>query len=125
MVRSIDPLTRAHGSGAPVRRTRRSNRLATPDITMDCSLAHTDLKDIERILVGQNQRFERLAGKLDAQNSLLRIIAERLASIDEHIQGNASLLWRIEAALVVQRQRLDALEKSIASASLPKPPGGP
>lgn len=84
------------------------------------SLADTYLKNIEGILKGQDRRFERLAGKLDAENSVLQVIAERLASIDEHIQGNANLLWRIEAALVVQRRRLEALEKSIAAA-LPPP----
>ena len=92
----------------------------------ESSLAHTCLKNIEAILEGQDHRFERLAGKLDAQHSVLRVVAERLASIDEHIQGNANLLWRIEAALVVQRRRLDALEKSIAATvSPPEPSGGP
>jgi len=92
----------------------------------ESSLANTYLKSIEEILEGQDRRFEHLSGKLDAQNSVLEIIAERLASIDEHIQGNANLLWRIEAALVVQRRRLNALEKSIAAAvSPPESPGGP
>ena len=92
----------------------------------ESSLADTSLKNIEGILEGQDQRFERLADTLDAQNSVLQVIAERLASIDEHIQGNANLLWRIEAALVVQRRRLDALEKSIAAAvPSPESPGGP
>ncbi len=92
----------------------------------ESSLADTYLKNIERTLEGQNQRFDRLASKLDAENSLLQVIAERLASIDEHIQGNANLLRRIEAALVVQRRRLDALEKSITAAvPSPESPDGP
>ncbi|MDE2793713.1 MAG: hypothetical protein OXL34_02745 [Gemmatimonadota bacterium] len=92
----------------------------------ESSIADTCLNNIQGILEGQDQHFERLAGKLDAQNAVLQVIAERLASIDEHIQGNANLLWRIEAALVVQRRRLDALEKSIAAAvSSPESPGGP
>ena len=91
----------------------------------ESSLADTCLNNIQGILEGQDQRFERLADTLDAQNSVLQVIAERLASIDEHIQGNANLLWRIEAALVVQRRRLDALEKSIAAAAAsPESPGG-
>ena len=92
----------------------------------ESSLGDTYLKNIEGILTRQDRRFERVADTLDAQNSVLEVIAERLASIDEHIQGNANLLWRIEAALVVQRRRLDALERSIAAAvSSPESPGGP
>ena len=91
----------------------------------ESSLGDTYLKNIEGILTRQDKRFERVADTLDAQNSVLEVIAERLASIDEHIQGNANLLWRIEAALVVQRRRLDALEKRIAAAvSSPEAPGG-
>ena len=92
----------------------------------ESSLGDTYLKNIEGLLTRQDKRFERVADTLDAQNSVLEVIAERLASIDEHIQGNANLLWRIEAALVVQRRRLDALERSIAAAvSSPESPGGP
>jgi len=92
----------------------------------ESSIADTCLNNIQGILQGQDQRFERLADTLDARNAVLQVIAERLASIDEHIQGNANLLWRIEAALVVQRQRLNALEKSIAAAvSSPESSGGP
>ncbi len=85
----------------------------------ESSLADTYLKNIEGILERQDQHLEHLAAKLDTQNSLLQVIAERLATIDEHIQGNANLLWRIEAALVIQRRRLDALEKIIAVAVSP------
>ena len=91
----------------------------------DTSSADTYQKNIQGIVEAQDQCFERLAGKLDAQNAVLQVIADRLASIDEHIQGNANLLWRIEAALVIQRRRLDALEKSVAGAvSLPESKGG-
>lgn len=90
----------------------------------ESSLANTYLKSIEEILEGQDRRFEHLSSKLDAQNSVLEIIAERLASIDEHIQGNANLLWRIEAALVVQRRRLDAIERGVAASAAPPESAG-
>ena len=90
---------------------RRAETATAEGPMAESSLVDTCRKDIEAILEGQDDRFERLAGKLDAQNWILKTIAERLESIDEHIQGNANLLWRIEAALVVQRRRLDAIER--------------
>ena len=94
--------------------------------TAESGLAGTYLRNIEGSLEKQDQHFERLASKMEAQNALLQVIAEHLVSIDDHVQGNANLLWRIEAALVVQRRRLDALEKSIAATVLPpESPGGP
>lgn len=105
----------------------RDKRAAGGDsITTDRRNTDSYPTNIEGLLEKQDQRLERLGGRLDAQTALLQIIAERLASIDEHIQGNANLLWRIEAALVVQRRRLDALDKSIA-ATFPSPEssGGP
>ena len=45
------------------------------------------------------------------------LIAERPASIGEYIQGGANLLWRIEAALVIERRRVDAVEKIPAATS--------
>jgi len=89
-------------------------------------IADTGLKNIQEILQGHAQHFERLADTLVSRNAVIPVIAERIASIDEHVQGKANLLWRIEASLVVQRQRLNALEKSIAAAvSSPESSGGP